>query len=269
MSLIVTCPGCDSRLKVAERLDGKARQCPKCGHRFTVPPALNIDANNLTCDEETPVATNTCEESTDASGPGESSATKDNIPEIPVESEQFDKHQKLSVWIASGLILFFSLLFIGYIGYILVSIKGPLDRPPPEGPAQLGKPFTIGNLEITPKTIEFDVHETTIFGMTIDKTNRYVLTFVATNKSEGQVFQPNTNSSAVDNFGNECMSFEYVKEGNKELRPGDSVTIEVALEQVIETATKYRCYIFMTVSNDDDDRERWWIRFSPADIPVK
>jgi predicted Zn finger-like uncharacterized protein len=36
MRIAVSCPQCDAKLKVEERLIGKSVKCPKCSHRFTI-----------------------------------------------------------------------------------------------------------------------------------------------------------------------------------------------------------------------------------------
>jgi hypothetical protein len=145
---------------------------------------------------------------------------------------------------------------------------------------QLGETFAIGNLEITPKTIELvTLNERPTFGGPIPrKSKSYVLTFVARNKSDGQVFSAYSSSSVIDNFGNECsdptgsMSMSSVQiDGNehlKDIRPGESANVMVAFDPALESAKEYTWTISTQISNQDE-YEKWRIRFSPNDIPVE
>lgn len=146
--------------------------------------------------------------------------------------------------------------------------------------AQLGKSFLLGNLEITPSSIHLEtLNEEPIFGDPKPrKSKSYVLTFVAQNKSDGQVFSAYSSSSVTDNFGNECLnpmsssSMSRTKiEGNeylKDISPGESANVMVAFDPALESAKEYTWTISTQISNQEK-YEKWRIRFSPKDIPIE
>lgn len=142
--------------------------------------------------------------------------------------------------------------------------------------AQLGETFALGNLEITPKSIDLVTlgERTTFRGDFQPRDSKsYVLTFVVQNTSEGQVFSAFSTTSVVDEFDNVCPDpidgSSYLSStrivGNdrlKDIRPGESATIKVAFDPVLESAKEYTLTISTQVSNQDDYRQ-WRIRFSP------
>jgi len=143
--------------------------------------------------------------------------------------------------------------------------------------AKLGKSFLLGNLEITPTSIHLEtLNEETMFSDPKPrKSKSYVLTFVAKNISEGQVFSAYSSSSVKDNYGNEClnpMSSSSVTrtriEGNeylKDIGPGESANVMVAFDPALESAKEYTWTVSTQISNQEK-YEKWRIRFSPKDI---
>lgn len=146
--------------------------------------------------------------------------------------------------------------------------------------AQLGESFLLGNLEITPTSIHLEtLSEEPMFGDPKPrKSKSYVLTFIAKNKSEGQVFSAYSSSSVTDNFGNECLNpmssssmLRTKIDGNeylKDISPGEFANVMVAFDPALESAKDYTWTISTQISNQEK-YEKWRIRFSPKDIPVE
>ena len=54
MAIVLTCPECDQKLKVAEKLEGKRIRCPKCGNLLTVPAPDGLEESSAPVSRPTP-----------------------------------------------------------------------------------------------------------------------------------------------------------------------------------------------------------------------
>jgi hypothetical protein len=139
--------------------------------------------------------------------------------------------------------------------------------------AEFRKPFTLGNLRITPVGVEVKrLNERRLFGEPqLRDTDSIVLTFIALNVSEGQVFSAFSTVEATDNFGNSCkdptesgLAYETAQiesnELTKDLQPGKSARVMLAFDPKNPSASEYSCIVTTQVSNDGEFKN-WKIRF--------
>lgn len=145
--------------------------------------------------------------------------------------------------------------------------------------ALLGKPFTLGNLQITPAGFDLvTLRERPLFGdLQPRKTKSFVFSFSAKNISDGQVFSPYTSMDVTDNFGNKCadptdsatISTSVTIDGNEmlqKLRPGETAKVKVAFDPQLENAHEYSC-VLTTQTSNQDDYEEWRITFARGNAP--
>ncbi|XZE35428.1 hypothetical protein SH501x_000919 [Pirellulaceae bacterium SH501] len=139
--------------------------------------------------------------------------------------------------------------------------------------AEFKKPFTLGNLRITPVGIEVKrLNNHRLFGESQQRnTESIVITFIAKNVSDGQVFSAFSMLKATDNFGNSCkdptdsgLSYDSAQieanELTKDLQPGESARVMLAFDPKNPSASEYICLVRTQVSNSGDYKS-WKLRF--------
>lgn len=141
------------------------------------------------------------------------------------------------------------------------SSKLPINRLPGRS---FGQPFRLGHAEITPLSVEFrPVLIRQLAGEPkLSAESQIVLTFSLENVSEGALLSRFCRATAVDNFGNPCEQglLDVVAENDgDDIRPGQRVTLSVAVPRAIETATLYNWDVAVSVLPGDADMQRWRI----------